>query len=337
MLKRVVKVYKGTPGARESKAALDRAGKNLPLFSDQPLVVAQAEAPKAADQPAPPPAVVNASPGQPQAGAGAGRPDLAGQPRRSRSVAPADFPGQKPDRPAATIASRPLPPGFQANRDAGIHESGWPLVIVGDRDGAPMVLVPGGTFSMGTNEGQPAEAPPHQVRLSTYYIDQHEVTNRQFRIFLSESHYRGQPPGKWLTDDKARAEPENSPVAHVNFHDAKSFATWAGKQLPTEAQWEMAARSTDGRRYPWGDEAAKWSQARAFRQIDPVMSFPEDRSPYGIFDMAGNVQEWTARCVRSQVLSPASPRRSPKTRPGRPRPAAANRSTSFEEAPRTGP
>ena len=64
------------------------------------------------------------------------------------------------------------------------HESGWPFVIVGDRDGAPMVLVPGGTFSMGTSEGQPAESPPHQVRLSTYYIDQHEVTNRQFRIFL---------------------------------------------------------------------------------------------------------------------------------------------------------
>ena len=156
-----------------------------------------------------------------------------------------------------------------------------------------MVLVPGGTFAMGTTEGQPAEAPPHQVRLSAYYIDQHEVTNRQFRIFLGESHYRGQPPGKWLTDDKVRAEPENAPAAHVSFPDAESFATWANKQLPTEAQWEMAARSTDGRRYPWGDDPPKWSSARVFRQIDPVMSFPEDRSPYGIFDLAGNAQEWT--------------------------------------------
>ena len=104
--------------------------------------------------------------------------------------------------PAATVSYRTLPSSFQANRDAGVHESGWPFVIVGDRDGAPMVLVPGGTFSMGTSEGQPVESPPHQVRLSSYYIDQHEVTNRQFRVFLGESHYRGQPPGKWLTDDK---------------------------------------------------------------------------------------------------------------------------------------
>ena len=165
-------------------------------------------------------------------------------------------------------------------------------MIVGDRDGAPMVG-PGGTFAMGTTEGQPAESPPHQVRLSTYYIDQHEVTNRQFRIFLGEAHYRGKPPGKWLTDDKVRAEPENAPAAHVSFYDAESFATWANKQLPTEAQWEMAARSTNRRRYPWGDDPVKWSHNRVFRQIDPVMSFPEDRSPYGIFDLAGNAQEWT--------------------------------------------
>jgi formylglycine-generating enzyme len=291
MLNRVVKVYKGTPSARESKAALDRAANHLPLFSDSPLVLAKAEAAKTADDPAPPPAVVNASPGQPQAGQGQVALILPANPAES-SVAPSISPA-KPGPSAATVSLRALPSGFQANRDAGAHESGWPFVIVGDRDGAPMVLVPGGTFSMGSSEGQPAESPPHQVRLSAYYIDQHEVTNRQFRIFLGESHYRGQPPGKWLTDDKIRAEPENAPVAHVSFHDAESFATWANKQLPTEAQWELAARSPDGRRYPWGNEAVKWSQARVFRQIDPVMSFPEDRSSYGIFDMAGNIQEWT--------------------------------------------
>lgn len=291
MLKRVAKVYKGTPSARDSKAALDRAGNNLPLFSDSPLVVARPEAPKAPAPPAAPPAIINASHGQPQAGQGQAALILPANPAEV-PVAPAMIQGRA-GISAATVTYRTLPTGFQANRDAGVHESGWPFVIVGDRDGAPMVLVPAGTFVMGTTEGQPAESPPHQVRLSTYYIDQHEVTNRQFRIFLSEAHYRGQPPGKWLTDDRIRAEPENAPVAHVSFSDAESFATWANKQLPTEAQWEMAARSTDGRRYPWGDDAAKWSQTRVFRQLDPIMSFPEDRSPYGIFDLAGNAQEWT--------------------------------------------
>ena len=201
--------------------------------------------------------------------------------------------GTPPHRAGATTTARPLPPGFQANLQAGVHESGWPLVIVGDRDGAPMILVPGGTFTMGNNDGQPSEKPAHEVRLSTYYIDQHEVTNRQFRIFLSEAHYHGQPAGKWLTDDKARAEPETLPVVHVSFHDANAYAGWAGKQLPTEAQWEMAARSIDGRRFPWGNDPAKWSRPRTVRQIDHVMSFPEDVSAYGVFDMAGNVQEWT--------------------------------------------
>ena len=194
---------------------------------------------------------------------------------------------------AATANARPLPPGFQANLQAGIHESGWPLVIASDRDGAPMVLVPGGTFTMGNSEGQSAEKPAHQVRLATFYIDQHEVTNRQFRTFLLETKYHGQPAGKWLTDDKARAEPENLPVVHVNFHDVSAYVAWAGKQLPTEAQWEMAARSTDGRRFPWGDDPPKWSKPRTARQIDPIMSFPEDVSAYGAYDMAGNVQEWT--------------------------------------------
>ena len=292
MLNRVLKVYKGTSAAKEARAALDHVGKNLPLFSDRPLVVAENEQPKPPPSPAPPPAIVDASPAQPQAAQGQAALVL---PANTSEVVVAAPPtsGAGTGTTVAATAARALPNGFQANLDVGLHESGWPLVIVGDRDGAPMVLVPGGTFSMGTNDAQPAEGPAHQVRVSTYYIDQHEVTNRQFRIFLHESHYRGQPAGKWLTDDKSRAEPEGSPVTHVNFNDAEAFASWAGKQLPTEAQWEMAARSTDGRRYPWGDEAVKWSRARVFRQIDPVMTFPEDKSPYGIFDMAGNVQEWT--------------------------------------------
>jgi sulfatase modifying factor 1 len=292
MLNKVVKVYKWTAAAQDSLVALDQAKKKLPLFPDGPLVVAEPEEKKAPAAPAPP-AVVDATPTQPQPAKGEvalvlpvnpAEPVVGGAPGSAATIVNAT---------KVALPQRTLPPGFQANPDMGTHESGWPLVIVGDRDGSPMVLIPGGTFAMGSNEGQSAEAPAHQVKLSTFYIDQHEVTNRQYRIFLGESHYRGTPPGKWLTDEKARAEPESFPVVQVNFHDAQSFATWAGKEIPTEAQWEFAARSGDGRRFPWGDEPAKWSKDRAYHQIDQVMTFPEDRSPFGVFDLASNAHEWT--------------------------------------------
>ena len=207
-------------------------------------------------------------------------------------------PVEKTDRVRPTITPqgvghRALPPGFQARPEAGLHESGWPLVIVSERDNALMVLVPGDTFTMGDDRGESAEAPAHTVRLSTFYIDQHEVTNRQFRTFLEESHYRGKPPGNWLSDEKLRDLAANRPAVLVSYRDAENYVIWAGKRLPTEAQWEMSARSTDGRRYPWGDQPVKWSRPREFRQVDPVMSFPEDSSVYGVHDMAGNALEWT--------------------------------------------
>jgi sulfatase modifying factor 1 len=293
MLNKVVKAYKETPAADEARAALDRSEKNLPLFATGPIVVAEPEkkAPAPGPEPPPPKAVVEATPTDGQAAKG-----------QAALVLPANAPEmvvvppsvrERAAPPGAAIAARPVPAGFQANLQAGVHESGWPLVINCVRDGAAMVLVPGGTFTMGNNEGLPPERPAHEVRLSTFYIDQHEVTNHQFRIFLKEAKYHGQPAGKWLTDEKARAEPETLPVTHVNFHDANAYAGWAGKQLPTEAQWEMAARSIESRRFPWGNEPARWSRPRTARQIDDVMSFPEDVSAYGVFDMAGNAQEWT--------------------------------------------
>jgi formylglycine-generating enzyme required for sulfatase activity len=187
---------------------------------------------------------------------------------------------------------RTLPTGFRPRLEAGLHESGWPLVVASERDGGTLVLVPGGTFTMGSDRGDPQDGPAHLVRLSTYYIDQYEVTNRQFRKFLEETKYHGRPPGKWLTDPKLRSMPDNAPVVYVSYHDAEEYTIWAHKRLPTEAQWEMAARSADGRRYPWGDQQAHWASPRKYRQIDPVGSFPEDVSPFGVFDMAGNAVEW---------------------------------------------
>ena len=293
MLTKVAAVYKGTQTAAEAKAALDRPKHNLPLFTDRPTVVAE---PKAAEpppsQPPPPTAIVTAEPDHPQPTQGNATLVLPANPSEM-IVAPPPLRDKIESAKANSITPRALPQGFHTKLEAGVHESGWPLVIVGDRDGALMVLVPSGSFTMGNDEGQPSEAPAHAVRLSTYYVDQHEVTNRQFRLFLGETHYRGQPPGKWLTDEKARAEPESLPVVMVNAHDAKAFADWAGKQLPTEAQWEMAARSSDNRQYPWGDQPIKGPRPRDLLAIEPKMSFADDVSQYGAFDMAGNAEEWT--------------------------------------------
>ena len=185
-----------------------------------------------------------------------------------------------------------LPPGFRARPEAGVHESGWPHVIVGERDGGNMVLVPGATFAMGSDRGDSNSGPAHLVQLSTYYIDQHEVTNRQFRKFLDDTRYHGLPPGKWLTDPKMSTAPDDAPALFVSYQDAEEFALWALKRLPSEAQWEFAARSADNRRHPWGDEPARWSRPRRLQQIDIVMSFPQDVSPFGVFDLAGNAVEW---------------------------------------------
>ena len=292
MLNQVIKVYKDTPTAKDSKAALDRAENHMPLFSDRPLVVAEPAAPKPAPAPTPPAVVVDATPEEPQAAQG--RVVLVLPPNAPEVlITPPGAISKEVGTPKTSINGRTLPLPFHPYPGAGTHQSGWPLVIAGERDTGLMVLVPGGTFKMGSKEGQSSEAPEHQVRLSTYYIDQHEVTNRQFRLFLAESHHRGQPPGKWLTDEKAKPESEKLPIVQVSFEDAEAFAEWAGKQIPTEAQWEMAARSTDGRLFPWGDEPAKFNPPRTYRQIDEVMTFKEDQSPYGVFDMAGNVQEWT--------------------------------------------
>ena len=178
--------------------------------------------------------------------------------------------------PRAKIAARLLPQGFHSRPEAGVHTSGWPLEIVCEKDGGTLVLVPGDQFIQGRDDGKSEERPAHRVQLATYYIDQHELTARQFGAF------------------KPGANPPNDrPVGSVSLPEARAYAQWAGKSIPSEAQWEMAARTTDGRLHPWGNAAASWERGRQPKQIDPVMSFPSDMSPYGVFDLAGNAWEWT--------------------------------------------
>lgn len=295
LLEKLIKSYKNTKTAVEAREALKRPSQNLPMFLDRPTVKAGAPDKPAPAPPAPPPVVVARAPEvEAKGNATLILPTNPAEP--PAPATPATTSDASPTPPTIRVLAGPrLPAGFTAKTEAGVDPSGWPLVIVGDRDGAPMVFIPGGVFTMGDDRDTTFASPEHKVNLAGYYIDQHEVTVRQFRLFLAETNYRGRPPGNWSTSDAAgKAATDKLPIVMVNADDAKAYAEWAGKRLPTEAQWELAARSNDGRVYPWGNEPAHYARPRAARQIDPVMSFPEDKSAFGVFDMGGNVYEWTA-------------------------------------------
>ena len=291
LLKRITTTYSSTQVAVEAKQALDRPAQNLPLFLDTPTVMASPPDPKAvADVKKVEPHVVQAvKPAVPKESA-----------EQASLVLPANPPEPAPSAvvnpsPVPGISMKPLPVGFKARQGTVVHPSGWPIEIVGDRDGAPLMLVHGDTFTQGRDEADPSEGPAHQVTLGSYYIDVHEVTVRQFNLFQNESGKRTER-ARAIAKDPALAnatEDEDLPVVMVSARDASDYASWAGKRLPTEAQWEAAARTPDGRIHPWGPNPATWSKPRASRQIDPIRSFPLDASPYGVYDLAGNAWEWT--------------------------------------------
>lgn len=166
------------------------------------------------------------------------------------------------------------------------------------KDGAPMVLIPAGSFTMGTDDGEPNEKPVHRVYLNEYYIDKYEVTTSRYARFLEAT--RRERPYRW--NEVNLEEDGNRPVMGVSWNDAQAYCRWAGKRLPTEAEWEKASRGTDGRRYPWGNEepegdrgnfghSFKW---RGYATLTSVGSFERGTSPFGVHDLSGNVSEWTA-------------------------------------------
>jgi sulfatase modifying factor 1 len=292
-LDRILRDYPKTAAAREAREALDRSRQGLPLFAAHAVLAEKAE-PAAPAAPAPPPAevvAVTTPPAPTQGTAQVVAPSAVAEPYRAASQVPA----------APGVAPRPLPTGFTARAEAGVHASGWPLEIVGDRDGASMALVPAATFLMGRDDDDatPAERPAHRVALSAYYIDQHEVTVRQYNLYREDMARRGEPvpPLAPISDPTRGAvsaqDNPDLPAVMVAALEARKFAVWSGKQLPTEAQWEMAARGTDGRLHPWGSSPPSWEKPREPKQIGPVMSFPSDRSPFGVYDLAGNAWEWT--------------------------------------------
>ena len=180
-------------------------------------------------------------------------------------------------------------------------------------DGAVMVYVPAGEFLMGSNDDYPYagpdEKPQRTVHLDAFWIDRTEVTNAQYRKCVEAG--ACEEPRYW-DDDRYNAP--DQPVVGVSWDDAQVYTAWAGGRLPTEAEWEKAARGTDGRLYPWGDSAPDCRKANCGRCADRpfvVGSHPDGASPYGVLDMAGNVEEWVADWYDDDYYS-RSPDRNPQ-------------------------
>ncbi len=162
------------------------------------------------------------------------------------------------------------------------------------RDKRLMVLIPAGEFIMGSNEFPP-EMPMRTVFLPDYYIDRYPVTNRDWKRYMDET--RAFAPRHW-GGLEIPAGFEDHPVHRISWYEACAYGEWAGKRLPTEAEWEKAARGTDGRRWPWGNEfseanALVWDRGE-FSMTASVYAHPGGASPYGVYEMGGNVEEWTA-------------------------------------------
>jgi formylglycine-generating enzyme required for sulfatase activity len=162
-------------------------------------------------------------------------------------------------------------------------------------DNAEMVYIPAGTFTMGDTheDGQRNEKPAHRVSLRAFWLDHTDVTNAQFAQFVRAMSLH--PRAAWLNEAQGKDE---HPAVHVTWDNAVAYCLWAGKRLPTEAEWEYAARGTDGRSYPWGET---WDPSRArFRgntggqTTAPAGSYATSASPFGVLDLAGNVWQWTS-------------------------------------------
>lgn len=175
------------------------------------------------------------------------------------------------------------------------------------KDGSVMRTITAGKFMMGRHDDGYCEdsEPVHTVYLDAYQIGKFEVTVAQYRTFCSATGRR-MPiiPPKWGWKD-------NHPIVNVTWEDASAYCEWAGGRLPTEAEWEKAARGTDGRAYPWGDKWVNNECGSDLTSTTPVGNYPAGASPYGCMDMADNAQEWCADWYDSEYYY-ASPSRNPQ-------------------------
>lgn len=168
---------------------------------------------------------------------------------------------------------------------------------IGD-EGREMVQVPAGPFTMGSNDGDPDEAPERQVFLKGFFIDRNEVTQDEYLRFAKMTK-RAFPRIEVFEDDQSKVLKPELAAMSVSWDDAVAYCKWAGKRLPTEAEWEKAGRGEGKRKYPWGEKfmngvANVDGPEDGYKYLAPPGSFEAGRSPYGLHDMTGNVAEWVA-------------------------------------------
>lgn len=195
-----------------------------------------------------------------------------------------------------TLTSQPSP-----TQTSGVptQSLGIGSTTTSEKDGMVLVYVPAGEFTMGSEDGEDDEKPVHTVYLDTFWIDQTEVTNKMYALCVDAGICQ-QPDDKQSYSRSSyygNREFDNYPVIHVNHTMAKTFCEWAGRRLPTEAEWEKAARGDDARTYPWGNEAPNdtlLNYDKVIGDTTEVGRYPNGASPYGALDMAGNVSEWVA-------------------------------------------
>ena len=202
----------------------------------------------------------------------------------------------------------------QAAARAQSSTGGGPGIV--GKDGAPMALVLAGEFTMGDR----VFGPVHKVYLDAFYMDQYEVRTSLYAAFLKAT--KREKPYNWqFVDMQADGD---RPVIGVDWYDADAYCRWAGKRLPTEAEWEKAARWTDERAYPWGNgrldktkASYNWNGKRrweGYRTLSLAGSYEAGKSPYGIYDLAGNVWEWVADWYERDAYK-NSPTRNPQGPP----------------------